>query len=217
MDFILEHKWVFLVAAEIVFWISVLTFLTLRYWFKLKKLSMVFFATFIINDLWIATMGFMDYLKTGEFRSYQVIILIFIIYAFTYGKSDFRKLDAFVQKKVAKLKGEEIPVMDQRRELYGRERAQSEWKQFLGHLLIYAIVHIVLIFVFGLSKQVGDINSLNQLFSIWFEEKQAQFPFDHSGFNNLSRIWTLVLAIDAAITLSYTIFPKAENKRSLDT
>lgn len=216
MDFILEHKWAFLIAAEIIFWVSVLTFLTLRYWFKLTKLSMVFFAIFIANDLWIATMGFMDYLKTGEFSSYQVVILVFIIYAFTYGKSDFRKLDAFIQRKVAKMRGEEIPAIDQPRELYGCEFAMKEWKQFLAHLMIYVIVHAVLLFVFGLSKQVGDIQSISQLFSLWFEKKQAAFPFDHSGFNNFSRIWTLVLGIDAVITLSYTIFPKAEKKKSVN-
>ncbi|MBM7553499.1 hypothetical protein [Thalassobacillus pellis] len=42
MDFILEHKWIFLIIAEVVFWISMLTFLILRYWFHLQKVSMVF-------------------------------------------------------------------------------------------------------------------------------------------------------------------------------
>ncbi|MEW9500706.1 hypothetical protein [Jeotgalibacillus marinus] len=213
MDFILEHKWAFLIAAEIIFWVSILTFLTLRYWFKLNKLSLIFFAFFIINDLWIATMGFMDYLRSGEFTSYQLVILIFIVYAFTYGKSDFRRLDAFIQKKVAKLRCEPVPDFDQPCALYGSEYAKKEWKQFLGHLLIFSIVHISLMFIFGISKQTDEITSLDTLFTLWFAESPASFPFDNSGANNLSQVWTLVLAIDAVITSSYTIFPKSKKKK----
>ncbi len=213
MDFILDHKWIFFVLAEVIFWISILTFFTLRYWFKLNKLSLVFIALSLLNDLWIAALGFMDYTRTGEISSYQVVILIAIVYAFTYGKSDFRKLDAFIQKKVAKYKGESIPEFEQPRELYGYAYAIKEWKQFLGHLLIYAVAHVAMLLMFGSSQQMADIDSLNTLFTMWFAENQALFPFDHPDANNISRIWSIVLAIDAVITLSYTIFPKAEKKK----
>lgn len=212
MDFILENKWQFLIMAEAFFWIFLLTFLTVRYWFNLKKLSIVFFFLFIINDLWIATMGFLDYLKTGNFTSYQVAILIIIVYALTYGKSDFRKLDIFIQKKVAKLKGQPIPELKGPEKLYGKDLARQERKHFSLHLLIFAVVHVVLFFVYGLSDQITQTQNIEQLLSEWFSSKEAHYPFNNASMNNLSRIWTLVLIIDGVTSLSYTFFPKNEKK-----
>lgn len=216
MEFILENKWAFLITAEIIFWVSILSFLTLRYWFKLQKISLVFFLIFIINDLWIAAMGYMDYLKTREFSSYQIIILIVICYALTYGKSDFKRLDGFMQRKIAKLKKEPIPKIQQHKELYGMDYTKHEWKQFLNHLIIFSIVHIALLLYFGLTTKFGDINSIESLLKLWFSDTQSSFPFNNSRANNFSRIWTLVLVIDTIITLSYTIFPKNTSKTIIE-
>ncbi|ASV67932.1 hypothetical protein MKX67_22165 [Cytobacillus sp. FSL W7-1323] len=214
MDFILDHKWEFFIAAEVIFWISILSFLILRYWFKLNKLSFLFFGIFIVNDLWIATMGFMDYMRTGEFTSYQVVILIVIVYAFTYGKSDFRKLDRFIQKKVANWRGETINIEDQVKELDGKEFAAVERKHFFMHLLIFLGVHILLALFLGLSNQFSTISSIGDFFQQWFASSNAAFPFDHSATNNLSRIWTIILVIDGLISFSYTIFPKESKKHA---
>ncbi|CAM3649543.1 hypothetical protein [Mesobacillus zeae] len=212
MDFILEHKWIFLIVAEAVFWISVLTFLTLRYWFRLKKLSLVFFLLFIVNDMWIAAMGFMDYLNTGEFTRYQVIILIFLVYALTYGKTDFKRLDVFIQRKVAKWKGEPVPELTGPATLYGKAHARRERKSFSIHFLIFILVHIILFLLIGPSDFASQIESSEQLLNAWFSEKEAVFPFEHSDANNFSRIWTIILVIDAVVSLSYTFFPKSEKK-----
>ncbi len=212
MDFILEHKWAFLIAAEVFFWISILSFLVVRYWFNMKTLSVVFFTLFIVNDLWIATMGFMDYLRTGNFTSYQVVILVIIVYALTYGKTDFKRLDVFIQKKVAKWKGEPIPNLSGPIGLHGKAKAIQEMKHFSIHLLIFGVIHGILFFLFGLSTEFDQINGLSHFFSEWFSGKQALLPFDNASANNFSRIWSLVLIIDGVTSLSYTIFPKSERK-----
>ncbi|MFD3449975.1 hypothetical protein ACFDTO_35970 [Microbacteriaceae bacterium 4G12] len=210
MDFIIENKWLFLIIAEVVFWVSVLTFLLLRYWFGLKKLSIAFFVLFIVNDLWIATMGFFDYLKTGKFSNYQIVIVIFIMYALTYGKSDFRRLDAFIQRKVAAWKGQPVPEIESIKKLYGKEYARHERKQFFKHLLMYVMAHIIFVVMFGLSDQINSFSDLENGLSHWFEKKQAIFPSNNTTVNDISRVWTLVLVIDAVISLSYTFFPKRE-------
>lgn len=108
MDIILEHKWFFLIAAEIIFWVCAIAFLLLRYWYKLDKLSKLVFGIFIINDLWIALLAFIDYQRTGEFSIYQILIIIMIVYAMTLGKTDINKLDVFIKRKVAKRRGESL-------------------------------------------------------------------------------------------------------------
>ncbi|MDC2865500.1 hypothetical protein [Bacillus sp. BP-3] len=214
MNFILENKWMFLIIAESVFWVSVISFLLLRYWFEFKKLSITFFILFIVNDLWIATMGFFDYLQTGKFSNYQVVIVVIIVYALTNGKSDFRRLDAFMQRKVAAWKGKPIPDIKSIKKLSGKEHARNERKHFFVHFLIYIIAHIILISLFGLSDQLSDLNNIGNTLTQWFEEKQPHFPSNNIAFNNLSRIWSLILAVDAVISLSYTFFPKEDTSKN---
>ncbi|MBD7937009.1 hypothetical protein H9655_08195 [Cytobacillus sp. Sa5YUA1] len=207
MDFILDHKWAFLITAEVIFWLSILAFLILRYWFKLDKWSFLFLGIFLLNDIWIATMGYMDYRRTGEFSSYQIIILIVIIYAFTYGKSDFKKLDHFIKRKVAQWKGESVSI-DKPAKLSGREHAALERKQFFLHLLVFVLAHIVLALFLGLSEEARSIDSITELGNQWFAANDAVFPFTHSTANNISRIWAIILVIDGIISLSYTLFPR---------
>ncbi|WP_026678238.1 hypothetical protein [Fictibacillus gelatini] len=213
MDFILENKWLFLIIAESIFWVSILTFLLLRYWFGLKRLSIAFFILFIVNDLWIAIMGLYDYMKTGKFSSYQTVIVVFIVYALTYGKSDFKRLDSFIQRKVASWKGQPVPDVEGVKKLYGKAHAQHERKQFFKHLLVYVIAHIVFVLLFGLSDQISSPQDLTDVLSRWFSEKQPIFPSNSTTVNNISRIWSLILIIDGVISLSYTFFPRQEKAR----
>ncbi|MFC7372480.1 hypothetical protein ACFQPF_12445 [Fictibacillus iocasae] len=208
MDFILTYKWQFLIAAEILFWLFLVSFLVLRYWFKLHKISALFFILFIVNDLWIATMAFFDYQKTGQFSAYQFVIIIFILYAFTYGKSDFKKLDRFIQVKVAQLKGEPVPEFQTAPKLYGRELAKQERKHFAIHLAIFCIAHLAFFFLFGLHDQLSEHLSLQEIYN----SKEGLYPFNNTAINNLSRIWGIILLVDAIISLSYTVFPKEEKK-----
>lgn len=214
MDFILENKWLFLIIAEVIFWVSVLTFLLLRYWFDLKKLSLAFFVLFIVNDLWIAIMGFFYYLKTDKISNYQIIIIVFLVYAFTYGKNDFRRLDTFMQRKVASWKGQPIPKVEGVKKLYGKEHARHERKLFLIHFLVYVLAHIIFLVMFGFSDQVNSFHEIGNMLSHWFEEKQVNFPSNNTTVNNISRIWSFILVIDAVISLSYTFFPRSEGSKN---
>jgi hypothetical protein len=211
MDFVLDNKWAFLILAEVVFWVSTLSFLVVRYWFNLKRVSVTFFVLFIVNDLWIATMGYFDFLKTGEFSAYQIIILIVIAYAFLYGKSDFQKLDSFIQRKVAKWRGLPEPDVPHVNPLYGLAHAKQERKNLYGHLLLFSAVQLLFFFIFGFSDEVSDIQ-LDTLIEDWYDQKETNLFYQNGTANNVTRIWALILAIDIVISLSYTIFPKKEKQ-----
>ena len=62
-------------------------------------------AYFILNDVWIVFLAVMDYQRTGAISWYQLIAAIFIIYALTLGKSDMKKLDVVIKRKVAEKRG----------------------------------------------------------------------------------------------------------------
>lgn len=216
MEFILDHKWTFLVTAEVVFWISILSFLTARYWFQLYGVSWLFFGLFILNDLWIATMGYFDYLRTGDFSSYQIIILVILVYALTYGKTDMKRLDRFIQRKVAEWKGEEL-VIEGPTALYGKEHARQERKDFAKHLGIFLIVNVGFYLVSGFSDGIKNISSLEGLFTEWVEQEKALIPFENRTLNQIMRVWTLVLVIDGLFSFSYTLFPKRKRFSNNET
>lgn len=213
VDFILDNKWLFLILAEIIFWVSTLSFLIVRYWFNLNKLSVAFFILFILNDLWIATMGYFDYLKTGKFSAYQIIILIVIAYAFLYGKSDFQKLDGFIQRKAAKWRGLPEPEFTASKPLYGMAHAKQERRNLYKHFLVFFAVQGLFLLMFGLSDAVSNIQ-LNTLFEEWYEKTNTDLFYQNDTANNITRIWALILAIDIVISLSYTVAPKKEKKTS---
>lgn len=208
MEFILEHKWTFLIAAEVIFWLSIISFITIRYWFKLYKVSWLFFGLFLVNDLWIATMGYFDYLETGEFSSYQIIIVVILVYALTYGKTDMKRLDGYIQRKVATWKGESAPPKADSPKLYGAEHAKQERKDFLKHVMIFLTLNALFWVFFGLSEATTQLSDIKAFITHWFENDKALLPYTNTSVNQIIRVWSIILVADGLFSLSYTVFPK---------
>ncbi|CAN5655862.1 hypothetical protein BH18ACT11_BH18ACT11_20610 [soil metagenome] len=104
MDFLMDYKWVLLVGAETSFWLLSVAFLVLRYWAGFERASIVFLVLIVVDNLVILGLGVMDYLLTGEFETYQITILIVLLYGVTFGKRDFKRLDAYLKRKITKRK-----------------------------------------------------------------------------------------------------------------
>ena len=102
MDFLMEYKWVLLVGAEASFWLLSVVFLVLRYWAGFDRASIVFLVLIVVDNLVILGLGAVDYLLTGEFEAYQITILIVLLYGVTFGKRDFKRLDAYLKRKITK-------------------------------------------------------------------------------------------------------------------
>ena len=112
MDFILEYKWFFLIGAEVSFWVLSFVFLALRYLFDLDRASFIVLVLIILDNLFIAGLGFLDYTRTSEFSTYQFIAVALIVYGLTFGKQDFKRLDAYLKRKVMQRKGQARPSGD---------------------------------------------------------------------------------------------------------
>ena len=104
MEPLMEYKWALLVGAEASFWLLSGAFLVLRYWAGLDRLSVVFLALIVADNLVILGLGVLDYLYTGEFATYQFAIAALLLYGITLGKRDFRRLDAYLKRKMNKRK-----------------------------------------------------------------------------------------------------------------
>ncbi|GGA36565.1 hypothetical protein GCM10007416_06860 [Kroppenstedtia guangzhouensis] len=206
-EFVLDHKWYFFIAGEVIFWGSLIGFLLLRYAFNLIKLSKYLIFLWLLSDLWLATIGVLDYMRTGHLNQFQIIIGIALIYALTAGKKDFKRLDRWIQRKVAVWKGEEPPKSDDKpeRRLYGKEHAKSERKKFYVHFFLFVAAHFAfaLFFDYVPSEVVKWLRHLDVNFSLNDESE---------SISRISAIWVKVLIIDFIWSFSYTIWPKKEKK-----
>lgn len=211
IPFVVEHKVAFLIGSEVIFWVFVSLALILRYWFRLKKASFVAFIILILNEVMVFLIGVFDYLDTGTFSSFQILIVAFILYALIFGKKDFKKLDHWIQKKVARFKGEEsIPVFDDdpKQNLYGKEHAKLQRRNFYIHFLIFVAAHIVFALLFGFIPD----SILNVPIPEWLANLNigSTRTNEFNVIAGISSIWTKILLIDFIWSFSYTIWPKKE-------
>ncbi len=201
MEFLSTYRYILLIGAEVVFWLTLSTFFILRYIFRLKKASIFVLPIFLINEIFIAFLAYMDYQYTGEFSAYQLIIIILILYSLTFGKKDFQRLDYWIQKQIASWRGEPAPQPStDQKELYGWAYAMKVFKEWVLHLFIYLLVLTVLAFTIGISNEWLD----NPMLAL----EQGVPPLHNEQASRVYSVWTIILIIDTIITFSYFIFPK---------
>ena len=136
---------VFLIGAEIVFWLSAIGFFLLRYGFRLKKASFIMGIVLLINEVFILILGVVDYYQTGKFSNFQIITVIILLYAVFYGKKDLKKLDIFAQKLVAKWRNEPAPIIEEQVELTGMAYAEQEIK--IGYCTLVCLLLCIFSFL----------------------------------------------------------------------
>ncbi|TKC14916.1 hypothetical protein [Robertmurraya kyonggiensis] len=206
ITFFLEHKIAFLIVSEVIFWVFVVLALLFRYWFRMKKASFLAFIILILEELAVFFFGVLDYIYVGTFSSFQVIIVIFILYGIIFGKSDFKKLDRWIKKKVAHIKGETLPIDEEdiRGDAYGKEHAKQERRNFYGHFLTFIMLHIIFAILFGYVPE--------SFFNIPLPQgiEGISKTSNHNPIASISNIWTKILIVDFIWSFSYTIFPKKE-------
>lgn len=210
IEFILQYKWLFLIVGEVIFWVSLIGFFLLRYLFSLEKLSIYFIFLWLFSDVWLLALGVFDYKHTGTFDTFQVIIVIFLIYALTFGRSDLKKLDLFIQRTVKRWRGEPLQEKEQQEKRFGMAFALQQDKEFVLHLIMYVIV----IAIFSFFVEIRDIADLFLAPNVGDLIKHLieNGLFDHPLLSKVTGVWTLILLIDAVITASYFVSPRKEGK-----
>ncbi|EEL85343.1 Integral membrane protein [Bacillus cereus AH1272] len=171
----------------------------------MKKASFIMGIVLLINEVFILTLGVVDYYQTGKFSNFQIITVIILLYAVFYGKKDLKKLDIYVQKLVAKWRNEPAPIIEEPLEVTGMAHAKQEIKNWVLHLILFLAVHIFFFFMYGLIpvEQWGN----------WLESGIVL----NKTASRVSQVWAIILLADTAISFSYVIFPKKEkgNKKLL--
>lgn len=143
------------------------------------------------------------YRETGEISTFQIVVLVFIVYACTFGISDFKKLDLLMKRKVGEWrKVNLLTEADIKKiELHKDPKYQAKY----GHTFVFIIAHCMFWIYYG-NHENGLMYYLTD-FTWWGDVEVDNGPFQHEMIGQVSRLWMLVFAVDTIISWSYTFFP----------
>ena len=210
----MEHQWGIFITIEILSLISLFLFGFLRYLFNKKKVSLLAIIAFLVLLLIEALLGILIYQETKEISTFQIIIVIFVVYACTFGIIDFLKLDRWMRKRVGKWRHVELLTEKD----YAILKRQKDPKHVAKKYRLTSTIHL---FVFLVGQSIlwfygtGSFNGMLHFLTdyTWVEAGTAeQSPYANEAAYSTGMIWTLVFVIDFIYSWSFTIFPAKQKK-----
>lgn len=172
----------FIVGCEIAFWLFVLGGLVCRYVLKQKALGAILLYCTPLVDLALIVATIVDLNAGATATLAHSLSAIYIGVSIACGHRMIQWADAqFAYRYAGGPKPEPKPK-------YGKAHARHERQGWLMHLFAWAIGCAVL---YGMIWFVGDAGRTEQL-------------------AGTLRLWSIILAIDFAISFSYTLWPKQD-------
>lgn len=209
MNFLLEYQWEIFIVAEVLSFVALILFGIVRYGFGRRKSSLTFLAIFLGLLIFEAGLALILYQETGEISNFQIVIMIFILYACTFGINDFRKLDRWMRKKIGNFRGTDL-LTEKDKEIM---RRQKDPKHIARVNRISAMIHLLIFVVAQVSMWAYSLESFDEAklyltdLSWIGAENYQETPYVSDMMYGISMIWGIVFMIDFIYSWSYTIFP----------
>jgi chromate transport protein ChrA len=96
----MELKWILAIGFEAAFWIMLAAFLLLRYRYGMESVTRLFVIGVVIDTAGLLALAVWDFAQNGTVNPYTVFIGAILVYAFTAGKRDMKRLDGWMARKV---------------------------------------------------------------------------------------------------------------------
>lgn len=107
MEFITENKWTILIILEVLAWSSIFFMLYARYRLQSKQLFKLGTILTIMTGVFPqVTLGIINMVTLKKMDIFTFVILLLILYGFTWGKRHVKSMDQWAQKKFGKLQTE---------------------------------------------------------------------------------------------------------------
>ncbi len=204
-ELIIAYQWELFIFAEIVSWLSLVLFLVIRYAFQRFSISILFLMLFLGATVFELVLAIFDYQETGEIATFQMIIFIFVLYAFTFGIGDFRKMDRYLKDKIGKYRGQNLLTEKDERIIKQNKDpdylAQKYRRTWLVHAILFVIVHL-LFWIFYRPLEASFLSFFTDL--SWVTDSEV---FREPFVNQINAVWKIVFIIDTIWSWSYTLFP----------
>lgn len=210
MDLIIKYNWELFIFIEFLSFGSLVLFGIFRYFFDKSRLSIMFIFIFLFMLIIEGALGIYVYSQTGEISTFQIVIIVFIIYACTFGIFDFMKLDRWMRKKIGTLRGIEL-LSDKDYKIINRNNnpkyiAKKYRLSSFIHLIIF--VSVQAIFWRVGTENISEIKMYLSDFS-WINKGIAEeSPYPNDVTLGIGVIWGIVFIADFIYSWSYTLFPK---------
>ncbi|HLR81320.1 MAG TPA: hypothetical protein VK119_12280 [Bacillota bacterium] len=221
MDMMIQYQWELFIGLEVVSWLSLLSFLLVRYALKRQRLSMLCLLLFLTVTLLEGVLALIVYKETGVIDTLQIIIMLFLLYACTFGISDFKKLDRWMKQKVGNWQGVDLLTEKDRqameREQNPRWMARSYRRWWYGHTLLFIVAHSFFWLYFG-----NDDRLLGEVLTDWswlenmdLDKIPENGPYRVASIYPVSLIWGIVYIADTINAWYYTLFPGQEKRNRM--
>jgi len=175
---------------------------------------MLFILTFLVLLAVEALLAFMIYQVTGEISTFQIVIMVFIIYACTFGILDFKKLDRWMRIKIGKWRGVELLTEKDYRIMKRDKDPKYLAKKYRWTSTIHLIVFIVgqsVLWTYGTRDMDEMLSYLRDL--SWIEAGTVKSsPYANETMYGIGMIWGIVFIADFIYSWSYTFFPAKSKK-----
>lgn len=210
MDVILDYNWELFIFLEVLSLGCLILFGIFRYFLKKPRFSILFILLFLFLLMIEGLLGLYVYRQTGEISTFQIIIIIFIIYAFTFGILDFIKLDRWMRKKIGKLRGVELLTAKD----YEIIEKNKNPKYIAKKYRISAYIHFILFItaqavLWGMgTESLAEIKMYLSDFSWLGHGNSKESPYQNDAAFAIGVIWGIVFIADVINSWSYTLFPK---------
>jgi chromate transport protein ChrA len=97
----MELKWILAIGLEAAFWIMLAGFLVLRYRYGMEGVTRLFVIGVAIDTAGLLGLAVWDFAANGNVNTYTIFIGAILVYAFTAGKRDMKRLDAWMERRMA--------------------------------------------------------------------------------------------------------------------
>ncbi|WP_226036771.1 hypothetical protein [Aquibacillus saliphilus] len=208
MKFLLDFQWEIFILAEVLSFLSLILFGVVRYIFNKRKMSFIFLIFFLVLLILEAALALVIYRETGEISPFQIVIMIFIVYACTFGINDFNKLDRWMKKKVGDWRGVDLLTEKDRRIMIRQKDPKHIAKVNRYSAMLHLLIFVVLQTIFwgygvdSLTQAMYYITDLSWLGT----EDHLETPYPNEVIYGISMIWGIVFIVDFIYSWSYTIF-----------
>ncbi len=209
LEMLVTYQWEIFIALEVLSVVSLILFGFLRYVVNKRKISMLAIAAFLGLLLVEAAVALLIYNKTKEMSTFQIVVIIFLLYACTFGILDFLKLDRWMRKTVGKWRGVELLTeKDYRTMEWQKDPVRLARKYRITstiHLLVFVVIQGILWWngTGSMETMTGYLTDLS-----WIESgSAADSPYANDTVYSFGVIWMLVFVVDFIYSWSYTFFP----------
>ncbi|PKR77610.1 hypothetical protein CEY16_06640 [Halalkalibacillus sediminis] len=212
MEIIIDYQWEIFIVAEILSLVALLLFGFLRYFLNQKKLSLIFIFVFLGLLALEALLGFLIYRVTGEMSTFQIVIIIFVVYACTFGVYDFIKLDRWMRKKFSQWRGVDLLTDKDYRAMEQNKDPKYIARKYRYSSMIHLIIFVAVQLIFWIYGTSGLLEMKEYLTDFsWIEEGRFEnSPYPNETIYQIGMIWGIVFVADFLYSWSYTIFPSSE-------